>query len=97
MFVFQKIWRALFSRNTRFEVHPFALLPTKRPTERDNHISYKISKEQKNASEILYFYLLQTSSHNSFVLNLWFLSKFRKGLFGDAQGYVSAKSPKTKI
>ena len=28
MFVFQKIWRALFSWNTRFEIRPFALLPT---------------------------------------------------------------------
>ena len=25
--VFQKIWRALFSWNTRFEIRPFALLP----------------------------------------------------------------------
>ena len=30
MFVFRKIWRALFSWNTRFEIRPFALLPTKR-------------------------------------------------------------------
>ena len=28
MFVFRKIWRALFSWNTRFEVRLFALLPT---------------------------------------------------------------------
>ena len=28
MFVFRKIWRALFSLNTRFEIRPFALLPT---------------------------------------------------------------------
>ena len=28
MFVFRKIWRALFSWNTRFEIRPFALLPT---------------------------------------------------------------------
>ena len=28
MFVFWKIWRPLFSWNTRFEIHPFALLPT---------------------------------------------------------------------
>ena len=26
MFVFQKIWRALFPWNTRFEIRPFALL-----------------------------------------------------------------------
>ena len=25
----RKIWHALFSRNTRFEIHPFVLLPTK--------------------------------------------------------------------
>ena len=25
MFVFRKIWRALFSWNTRFEIRPFAL------------------------------------------------------------------------
>ena len=29
MFVFRKIWRALFSSNNRFEIPPFALLPTK--------------------------------------------------------------------
>ena len=29
MFVFRKIWRALCSWNTRFEIRPFALLPTK--------------------------------------------------------------------
>ena len=28
MFVFRKIWRALFYRNTRFEIRSFALLPT---------------------------------------------------------------------
>ena len=28
MFVFWKIWRALFFCNTRFEFHPFLLLPT---------------------------------------------------------------------
>ena len=28
MFVFRKIWRALFSCNTRFEIRIFALLPT---------------------------------------------------------------------
>ena len=28
MFVFRKIWRALFSWNTDFEIRPFALLPT---------------------------------------------------------------------
>ena len=28
MFVFRKIWRALFSCNTRFEIRHFALLPT---------------------------------------------------------------------
>ena len=28
MLVFQKIWRALFPCNTRFEIHPSALLPT---------------------------------------------------------------------
>ena len=29
MFVFRKIWRALFSCNTRFEIRPFPLLSTK--------------------------------------------------------------------
>ena len=28
MFVFRKIWCAFFSLNTRFEIRPFALLPT---------------------------------------------------------------------
>ena len=27
MFVFRKIWRALFSWSTRFEIDPFAFLP----------------------------------------------------------------------
>ena len=27
MFIFRKIWRTLFSCNTRFEIRPFALLP----------------------------------------------------------------------
>ena len=27
MFVFRKIWHALYSCNTRFEIRPFALLP----------------------------------------------------------------------
>ena len=29
MFVFRKIWRALLSCYLRFEIHTFALLPTK--------------------------------------------------------------------
>ena len=29
MIVFRKIWRALFFWNTRFDIRPFALLPTK--------------------------------------------------------------------
>ena len=33
MFVFRKIWRTLFSWNTRFEIRPFALLPTKKALE----------------------------------------------------------------
>ena len=28
MLVFRKIWRDLFSGNTRFEIRPFALIPT---------------------------------------------------------------------
>ena len=28
MVVFRKIWRAVFSCNTRFEIRPFPLLPT---------------------------------------------------------------------
>ena len=28
IFVFRKIWCAFFSKDTRFEIHPFALLPT---------------------------------------------------------------------
>ena len=28
MFIFRKFWRALLSGNTRFEIRPFALLPT---------------------------------------------------------------------
>ena len=32
MFVFRKIWPALFSQNTRFEIRPFALLPANSST-----------------------------------------------------------------
>ena len=32
LFLFRKIWRALFSWNTRFEIRRFALLPTSRRT-----------------------------------------------------------------
>ena len=28
MFIFWKIWRALYSCNTHFEIRPFAFLPT---------------------------------------------------------------------
>ena len=28
MLIFRKIWHALFFGNTRFEIRPFALLPT---------------------------------------------------------------------
>ena len=31
MFVFQKIWHVLFFWNTRFEIRPFALLPSTFP------------------------------------------------------------------
>ena len=31
MFVFLKIWRALYSCYLRFEIRPFAILPTKSP------------------------------------------------------------------
>ena len=36
MFVFRKIWRALFSRNTRYEIRTFALLPTNTTYIRDS-------------------------------------------------------------
>ena len=29
MFVFRKLWRASFTCNTRFQIHSFAILPTK--------------------------------------------------------------------
>ena len=39
MFVFWKIWRALFPWNTRFDIYPFALLPTKWVNEIEHHTS----------------------------------------------------------
>ena len=45
MFVFWKIWRTLFSRDTRFEIRPFALLPTKSP----NSVQIRENTDQKNS------------------------------------------------
>ena len=39
MFLFQKIWRALFSWNNRFEICPFALLLTFYRTRKDESVS----------------------------------------------------------
>ena len=36
--LFRKIWRALFSCKTRFEIRPFALLPTNCPIRKVNNL-----------------------------------------------------------
>ena len=48
MFVFRKIWRALFSWNTRFEIRPFALLPTK--LEEENLVTIQCEASKACAS-----------------------------------------------
>ena len=62
MFVFRKIWRALFSWTTGFEIRPFALLPTKyqwifhsssRPSLQNHSIFWKI----RNSCGDIFFYL----------------------------------------
>ena len=47
MFVFRKIWRALFPCNTRWEIYPFVLLPTISPLilcefKRSNELSFPL-------------------------------------------------------
>ena len=42
MFVFRKIWRALFSWNTRFEICPFTLLPTISCTEIPDRYAFEV-------------------------------------------------------
>ena len=62
MFTFQKIWRALFSCNTLFEIHPFALLPMNflSPKSKVTHASVYIiadhafSKYTKFSDKIIY-------------------------------------------
>ena len=56
MFVFRKIWRALFSWNTRFEICPFALLPTTWQDELKN-TQYKKDKYNHYEKKILSFSL----------------------------------------
>ena len=66
MFVFRKIWRALFSWNTRFEIRPFALLPTFR-------------QYQKNiAFSILYFFSSVASPTNVQIFISFLFSCFFK-------------------
>ena len=47
-FVFQKIWRALFFCNTRFEIRPFTL-PTNRQTLSTNIYVYVLLMYEKHA------------------------------------------------
>ena len=42
MFVFRKIWRALFSWNSRFEIRRVAILQTKCPTQKKHHYFYDL-------------------------------------------------------
>ena len=44
MFVFRKIWRALFSSNTRFEIRPFALLSTNLDLQHINDINHELHR-----------------------------------------------------
>ena len=45
MFVFRKIWCALFPRNPRFEIDPFALLPTNFQNIGKKKLIYYLSRE----------------------------------------------------
>ena len=56
MFVFQKIWRALFSRNTRFEIRPFALQSTISNLVR---FSYAASDEKARYQDLYHRQLLK--------------------------------------
>ena len=42
MFVFRKIWRALYSCNTRFEILPFPLLPTTHLSVREKMSEFEV-------------------------------------------------------
>ena len=57
MFVFRKIWRALFSCNTRFEIRPFAILPTIWFNVNSIHVNSIHFKPMKTAKN-LFFMLL---------------------------------------
>ena len=50
MFVFRKIWRALFSWNIRFEIRLFALLPT---NSRMNQVKFVDENRQKYWNDII--------------------------------------------
>ena len=47
MYVFRKIWCALFSWNIRFEIHPFALLPMKWKWRKDYDYMLQFFEKQK--------------------------------------------------
>ena len=69
MCVFWKIWRALFSCNTRFEIRPFALLPT------NLFLSAQISvTPYLITNQMLTIQLFTTSYDQSFITNLSKLS-----------------------
>ena len=53
MFVFRKMRRALFYCNTRFEIHPFALIPTKCASTFQRY--FLISKQVSFAFQNLHF------------------------------------------
>ena len=53
MFVFRKIWHALFFWNTRVEIRPFAFLPT----------------NELNAIQKTYFYKFKFTIHQTFLQN----------------------------
>ena len=62
MFVFRKIWRALFSWNTRFEIHPSALVPK-------NCLSSSI-KQSKNYPSTYYntfLRCLSVKNHSNYI------------------------------
>ena len=69
MFVFRKIWRALFSWNTRFEIRPFALLLTKREKKREES-----SKSSGSGSSEVYtsswpYYHLMSFTENTYEMD----------------------------
>ena len=71
MFVFQKIWCALFSCNTRFVIRPFAWLPTNKGSSICTYSNY--SKKKKKKKFVLWYAQLRVCIK---LLEIFVLRKF---------------------